>query len=456
MVVIEINYDPNIKQDTFHASDSDELVYGGAKGGGKSCALVMDALAYGLEHPKAKIYLFRETYDDLEANLISEMKEKWPEELYRYNESKHIATLYNGTRVYFRYIRNKQDAEGYQGRSMDYVGVDELTKFDESWIQTLLSCLRSPKGFPTRFRGTCNPGGRGHAWVKTKYIEGTKYGKKRIKDDITDNVIQFIPAQVYDNVVLMKNDPAYVKRLENLPENEKKAFLYGDWDIFAGQYFSDWRRNKHVCKPFKVPDHWRKWRSIDFGYNDHTAVLWYAADEDGRVYVYRELYIRETLATDVAKKVYELSRDGDEYEDIRYTVAGHDMWQKRGNDFVAGENIAESFHNAGVFVEKADISRVVGWSRVREYLADASDGKPHLQVFESCGNLIRTLPLMIYDERRTEDVADHGEDHLPDSLRYGLMSRPIKSKPLAAEESVIQKHKNRIIKKQQDQRRRVR
>lgn len=158
---IKINYTPNKKQAKFHACGADEVVYGGAKGGGKSCALVMECLAYCLENTGAVAYLFRESYDDLEANIIREWKEKVPSELYSYSETKHIATLKNGSQVFFRYIANEADAEGYQGRSIDFIGVDELTKHTERAIQILLSCLRSPKGFTPKFKGTCNPGGVG-------------------------------------------------------------------------------------------------------------------------------------------------------------------------------------------------------------------------------------------------------------------------------------------------------
>lgn len=442
MAVIEIAYEPNEKQKLFHASDADQLVYGGAKGGGKSCAIVMEALAYGIEYPEAKIYLFRETYDDLESNLISEMKSKWPTELYSYNESKHIATLFNGTKVMFRYIRNKKDADRYQGRSMDFVGVDELTKFDKDWIQILLSCLRSPKGYPPRFRGTCNPGGRGHAWVKEDFVLGTNYGEVLLTDYITGGKIQFIPASVYDNVILMENDPNYVKRLEHLPENEKRAFLYGDWDIFAGQYFPEWRQDKHVVEPFAIPDHWRKWRAMDWGFNDNCSVGWYAADEDGRVYKYRQLYVREMLASDIAKKVVELTGK----ENIRYTVAGHDCWQVRGNDHSQGESIAETFAKNGVPLEKADIARVVGWQRVREYLKDGADEKPMFLVFSTCADTVRTFPMQIYDDRNIEDLDDSIEDHAVDETRYSLMSRPLKSKAAPEEESDVGRLKKQAIK----------
>lgn len=417
---ITIDYVPNKKQEIFHSSSADEVVYGGAKGGGKSAALVMEALAYGLENAEAEIYLFRETYDDLEANLIKEWKSKVPRELYTYHESKHVATLINKTTVKFRYIRNHEDAEKYQGRSMDFIGVDELTKHEEKSIQELLSCLRSPKGFKPVFKGTCNPGGIGHGWVKERYITATDYGHKITKDEITNNKIQFIPASVYDNTVLMENDPAYVKRLENLPEDKKRAFLYGDWDVFQGQYFNEWRNETHVVMPFSIPNHWMKFCSIDWGYNDPCAVYWHAVGPDRHVYTYRELYIRQTKASDVAREMVRLSIG----EDIQYTVASPDMWQKRGNDYEKGESIAETFLDEGVYVERADNSRVLGWNRMREYMSNAADGKPYWQIFKTCTNLIRTLPALIYDDRRVEDVADGIEDHAPESCRYALMSRP--------------------------------
>jgi phage terminase large subunit len=458
MTVITVPYSPNKKQSIFHSSAEQEVVYGGAKGGGKSCALMMEALAYGLEYAGARLYLFRETFDDLEANLINEMKEKWPKELYSYNESKHIATLLNGTRVFFRYIRNKQDADRYQGRSMDFVGVDELTKYDYDWIRILLSCLRSPKGFPPLFRGTCNPGGRGHGWVKERYIEATGYGEKVIDDPDTENKMKFIPAQVYDNDVLMANDPAYVKRLENLPEDEKKAFLYGDWDIFAGQYFTSFRRDKHVVEPFNIPTYWRRYRSIDWGFNDHCAIYWHAADTDGREYTYRELYINETLATEVAKQIIEKSvmidEDGNEVpEKIEYTVASPDMWQKRGHQVVGkngemiGKSIADYFLDEGVPLIKADNSRVVGWTVMKEKMADLPDGKPRWQIFSTCSNLTRTIPLMIRDDKNVEDIADGLEDHPCESVRYYHMSRPRPSKTPEKPHNVIQQHKQTLIKK---------
>jgi len=452
---VDVEYTANKKQALFHSSNCEEVLYGGAKGGGKSCALMMEALAYGLKNNGATIYLFRETYDDLEANLIAEMKAKWPEDLYSYNEGKHIATLKNGTKVYFRYIANWQDANKYQGRSIDFIGVDELTKHEERSIQVLLSCLRSPKGFKTKFKATCNPNGVGFGWVKTNYIERTNYGEKIVIDELTGNRVEFIPATVYDNEILMKNDPNYVKRLENLPEDEKRAFLYGDWDSLQGQYFSNWDRKKHVVAPFEVPSHWKRYRSIDWGFKDHCAVYWHAVDQDGRSYTYRELYVNETMASDVAKMINRMSvmidDNGNEVpEDIQYTVASPDMWQTRGlqavkDGKIIGKNIAEVFLEEGIPLIRADNSRVIGWQRVAEEMQDQADGLPNWQIFSTCVNLVRTLPYLVRDEKKREDIADRQEDHCAESIRYFHMSRPMKSKPTAEQQSVIYLHKQKLI-----------
>ncbi|KIL38316.1 hypothetical protein SD70_27255 [Gordoniibacillus kamchatkensis] len=434
MPTIEVNYTPNARQCEFHACAADEAVYGGAKGGGKSCGLAMEALAYGCEYPGAKIYLFRETFDDLEANLINEAKEKWPSELYTYNEGKHIATLYNGSRVFFRYIRNMQDAKRYQGRSMDFVGVDELTNFTYEQIQVLLSCLRSPKGYPPRFRGTCNPGGIGHAWVKKRYIEATNYGETTTTDDVTGNTLAFIPAQVYDNDILMKNDPAYVKRLENLPEDLRRAYLLGDWDVFVGQYFSEWNRELHIIEPFPIPEHWVKIRAMDEGYNDPFVCLWLAFDENETCYVYREFVQTQLLSHEQAKAVLDRTS-----ETIRQNIGDTSFWNKSKT---TGEAPAEIFARCGLPMIQATKERVNGWRRVRDYLhvfedTDRVTGEKfkntHLKIFKTCTHLIEAIPSMVTDEKELEDIAPHPLDHTVDALRYGLMSRPPRTRKLPDE-----------------------
>lgn len=447
-----VPYNPNPKQQIFHACPADEAVYGGAKGGGKSCALVMESLAYGLEYPGAEIYLFRETYDDLEANIIKEWKDKVPKELYTYHESKHIATLYTGTRVFFRYIKNKKDADSYQGRSIDFIGVDELTRFQEEWIQILLSCLRSPKGYPAIFRGTCNPGSIGHVWVKKRYIIPTVKGQQSATDPITGNKIAFIPANVYDNEVIMQNDPAYVRRLENLPPARRKAFLLGDWDAYDGQAFEEFNHDIHVCKPFPIPSHWRKWRSCDNGYTDSFAWYWFAVDEDGTVYIYRE-YTRESgdpkvTYSDQAREVVERSsyvtiENGEERKvqgKLGFTVVGHDAFNSHPLS-ETGKTIVDYYHEGGVTgCIRAITDRKLRKATWHEYLkpyTDENTGKQtsKVKIFSTCKKLIETLPQQIEDDKDPEKVAETDYDHWYDGAGYGLIawhmkqSKPAKDEP---------------------------
>lgn len=427
--VIELNYTPNKKQQLFHASTADEVFYGGAKGGGKSCSLVIEAFLYGTEHAGASIYLFRETYDDLEANLIKEWKDKIPREAqaHEFNNGGHYATLTNGSVIKFRYIRNLIDAESYIGRSMDFIGVDELTRHERKAIQVLLSCLRSPKGFPPVFKGTGNPGGIGHTFVKQDFIEATEYGRKIYLDPITGNKRQFIPATVYDNDVLMKNDPAYVRRLENLPENERKAFLHGDWDIFEGQFFAEFRHSIHVTEPFEIPRSWDRYFVLDYGL-DMLAGYWIAIDTEKQAYVYRELYQNNLIISDAAQKIVKLGAD----DRVRLSYGPPDLWNRRQD---TGKSAAETFADNGLVLVEASNRRIPGWLGLKEWLKvitvkDEQLGDTYqtsrLKIFRNCKNLIRVLPQLQFDDKDPGDAAKepHELTHACDAMRYFFGDRP--------------------------------
>jgi len=433
---VVVNYEPNEKQRLFHASEATEVVYGGAKGGGKSCALVMEALAYALEFPGSTIYMFRETYDDLESNLIKEWKLRVPSEIYKYNGTKYIASLYNGSKVFFRYVRDQKDAEQYDGRSIDAIFIDELTKHEEKAVQQILSCLRSPMGFPPIFRGSCNPGSIGHNWVKKRYIEPTNYGKKTYKDKLTDNTIAFVPATVYDNEAIMMNDPAYVRRLENLPPKKKQAFLHGDWDVYEGQAFEEFSEDIHVIEPFDIPLHWHRWLGVDNGYSDPFAWYWFAVDEEGFVYIYRE-FTREPKEpkltyTDQAKRVLELSQQvvvtqsgaRKVQEPIGVVFAGHDAFAT--HPLAPGKTIAYYYQQAGLHPILSSIPdrhlRKAVW---HEYLRPFEyDGKmvAKVRIFNTCEKLIETLPQQPEDEKDAEKVELTNFDHWYDGSGYGLVS----------------------------------
>lgn len=474
---IVIAYDAYPKQRLFHLSDAEITIYGGAKGGGKSCALVMDAVSYAIKFDGAKIYLFRRTFDELEANLVDELFKRCPEKtkdnpngLFTYDKSRHIAYI-GKSRIFFRYIRNLQDARKYAGREMDYCGVDELTQHVEEAIQILMSCMRSPRGFPTRFKATCNPGDIGHAWVKKNYIDATTYGTKDTFDKATGSKIKFIPAKVYDNLMIMEKDPRYLRRLRNLPPTLRRAFLDGDWNIFENQAFEEFRPDVHIVKHFAIPKHWRRWRSCDNGYADPFAFYWFAVSPEGIVHVYRE-YTRLTgdpkiAYSEQAKKVIELSkyRDIDEkgaivlkQEKCDFTIVGHDAWNVRPETKTAtdprGKSIIDHYREGGLKdCQRAIIDRKLRRATIHEYLRvfydkNCNKDRAKVVIHDCCRMLIETLPAQVNDEKDIEKYAETDYDHWVDSFGYGLLAyHAPRSKDPKKEETTIAKHKHSLAKR---------
>lgn len=377
---------------------------------------------YALKYRKSKQLILRRTFPDLEKSLIRVSRDLYRPDLCEYNGSKHTYTFINGSIIDFGYINNEADVYQYQSAEYDVIRFDELTHFTEFQYTYLISRCRGANDYPKQIKSSTNPGNIGHGWVRARFIDAAP---PNTTIETSTGTRRFIPAKVQDNRFLMESDPEYIQRLQNLPEEEQKALLYGSWDVFKGQYFSEFARERHVIRPFEIPSDWKRARSIDWGFNDPCAIFWYAIDPEGRVFVYRELTLRETLARDVAGKIVELTGK----ERISYTVASPDMWQRRGHSSMDGESIAETFARHGCPLNRADNNRVIGWNRVRGFLADAPDGKPNIQIFENCLELIRTIPLMIYDEHNVEDVADGLPDHWCESLRYFCMSRPEPNHP---------------------------
>jgi phage terminase large subunit len=336
-----------------------------------------------------------------------------------YKDKESIFSFPNGSLIKLGYCDHETDVLQYQGSEWDVIGFEEATQFTKYQMDFLKTCARNTRtDFSPRIYYTCNPGGVGHAEIKRLFID-----KEYVKGENPDDYL-FISAKVYDNKVLMENDPEYVLTLEALPEELREAFLEGNWDIFSGQYFKDFKREKHVIEPFKIPVGWKKYVSIDWGFNDWCDTLWHAVDYDGHLYTYRQLHVRGKYVSEVATMINELTGN----ERIQMYVGSPDMWQKRGtgNKDLQGANIAEEFMKYGIYWQKADNDRVNGWTRCREYLQEDKNNIPYWRVFNTCTDLIKCIPQLMHDDKNVEDVATEPHDitNAPDSWRYFIMSRP--------------------------------
>lgn len=410
---------PNPRQIEFFKSTARHTAYGGARGGGKSWAMRRKFVLLALRYDGLQLLLLRRTLAQARENHERQLAAELSGHV-DYKVSTHEFVFPNGSRIVIGYCDAEADVYQYQGQEYDVIGFEEATQFTPFQMQYLLTSNRSTRqDFSPRAYYTCNPGGVGHDYIKRLFID------RNFAEEEDPNDYLFIPASVYDNTVLMDTNPEYIKSLKSLPPHLRKAHLDGDWNVIEGQYFEEFSIKTHVIEPFDIPPDWKKFRAMDWGYNDPTAVLWFAVSPDKHLYVYRELYQNKMLAREAARRIKELTG----FERISYTVASPDMWQKRGvKDAFGGESVAETFTISGVPLIKADNARIAGWQRLRENLADAGDGVPTLQIFNTCTNLIRTLPALYYDEHDHEDVSDRCEDHAPEALRYGVMSRPSPAK----------------------------
>lgn len=405
------------KQELFINSQAFETLFGGAAGGGKSYGQVVDALLYALEYPKSKQIIFRRTFSDLERSIIRTSLEFYPKMIASYNSSKHVWRFKNGSIIDFGYIDNEKDVYQYQSAEYDVIRFDELTHFTEYMYVYMISRCRGANSYPKYMKSSTNPGGVGHSWVKDRFIdigEANTIHNIKQKDGTTSSRI-FIPSFVQDNLFLMTNDKDYVKRLQNLPEKEKKALLYGEWDIFDGQFFTEFKRNIHVCKPFEIPKTWRIFRTRDYGL-DMCACYWIALDWNMNAYVYKELYESNLIVSEAARKINEMTT-----EDIYCDYAPPDLWNRNRD---TGKSTSDIFAENGQYLTKADNNRVTGWLAVHEWLKIIEDEQGQktckLHIFSNCVNLIRTLPAVQHDEKNPNDVANepHELTHAPDALRY--------------------------------------
>ena len=414
------------KQKEFIDATENEVLFGGAAGGGKSRGQLADMLLYALKYPRSRQLCLRRTFPDLERSLILQHLSFYPAEKYRYNSTSHRGVFFNGSVIEFGYCDSEQDVYRYQGAEYDVIRFDELTHFTQQMYIYLLSRLRGANSYPKQVKSTTNPGGIGHSWVKKRFIDpappnhviNTANGTRR-----------FLPSLLQDNPFLEKLDPMYKQRLENLAEKDKRALLYGDWNLQDGQYFTEWDERIHVLPPFEIPAWWRRYVTLDYGL-DMFACYFIAVDGFGRAYVYKEIYTGQDNAENGGKSVLptEAARlilaEGEHPETC---IAPPDLWNRQKD---TGKSIADKFAEAGVYLQRASNRRVQGWLDLKEWLKPGTgeNGEPTagLRVFATCRNLIRTLPALGHCPKNPNDVATtpHELTHAADAIRYFTAGRP--------------------------------
>ena len=448
---MEIVWEPQPKQYEFMSRPEYEVFYGGAAGGGKSDALVIEALRQ-VDNPKYKALILRKTFPQLE-DLILKTQNYYPKAFpkAKYNDQKHVWTFPSGAKIYFASMPHKTSYYDFQGKSYSFVGFDELTQFTEEEYLYLVGRNRADgPNLLTYIRATGNPGGKGHGWVKARFITqmppNTTYTYKMTverpdgkKVEVT-RTRRFVPSLVFDNQALLQNDPNYIANLAAMDEKRKKAYLYGDWDSFEGQVFTEWRDNpegyrthkfSHVIEPFEIPKEWARYRTYDWGFSKPFAMLWCAVSPDGVIYLYRELYgctgtPNEGVRWEVSKQAEKVAEIENTYEAGQFIsgVADPSVWdESRGK---TGSTI-EIFRKYGIFFEKGKNARLSGLIQVHNRLKFDENGNSMFYVFSTCRNVIRTIPDLVYSKQNDEDIDTDGEDHIYDALRYLFMERPIAS-----------------------------
>lgn len=442
---------PNDKQMIAFREQHRYVGYGGARGGGKSWFVRWKAILLCLNYPGIKILITRKTYKELDNNHIQPMK-KLLKGVAKYNGTDKRFVFPNGSTINFGYCATAADLGQYQGAEYDVWFADEAGQFLEDWLTNIDACVRGVNPFPKRTYYTLNPGGPSHGYFKRLFID------RRYTEDEHPEDYAFIQALVTDNKALMQQQPEYIRALEKLPPKLREAWLHGRWDIFEGQFFEDFRvepdldlcraagiepeearkqrRFVHVIPAFQPPRGWNIYRSYDFGYGKPFSCAWWAVDYDGVAYRILELYGCTNVPNEGLKwspdqqfkRIAEVERTHPYLagKDIR-GVADPAIW-----DASRGESIADTAMKYRVFFTPGDNERIAGWMQIHYRLQFDEEGYPRMYIFDNCKGFIRTIPTLVYDDHKPEDLDTNGEDHIADETRYFCMSRPVK--PLLKQE----------------------
>lgn len=440
---------PNEKQKQALKAVERYVGYGGARGGGKSWFVRWKAIILALYFAGIKILITRRTYKELFNNHILPLLITL-HGVAKYNKSDKIFYFPNGSIIAFGYCDNDGDLGQYQGAEYDVWFADEAGQFQENWLTTIDACVRGANNFPKRTYYTLNPGGPSHGYFKRLFID------RKFTDEEYPEDYAFIQARVTDNKALMKMQPKYKRALEKLPPKIRAAWLEGRWDVYEGQFFEEFRttpdrakcletgisvedameqhRWTHVIKPFDMNAGdrrgWKILRSYDFGYAKPFSCAWWALDYDGTLYRIMELY----GCTGEPNEGVKWTPD-QQFREIRNVEQTHPWLKNRNIEGVAdpaiwdssrGESIADTAMKYGVYFTPGDHERIPGWMQCHYRLQFDENGYSRCYIFDNCKGFIRTIPLMMYDQNRPEDLDTKMEDHIADEWRYLCMSRPVK------------------------------
>lgn len=420
------------KQIEFLKSKKKYNCYGGARGGGKSFIMRWKVIFLALNNPGIQILLLRRKLTDLKENHLVPLQKMLG--CNKKDKRQHIAEFRsqdkefifpNGSRIKLGYCDNENDVLQYQGQAYEVICMEEATMFTEFQFRTLVESNRPSglmvKPIPCRMYFTCNPGGVGHAWVKRLFVS-KEYREKEKPEDY-----HFIQAFVYDNKWLMENDPSYVESLESEPnEIRKKQMLYGDWDVYEGQFFGEFDKAVHVCRPKKLPEHWYLYRALDYGL-DMLACLHILVSPKGDVYCIHEIHESNLIVSEAAERIKTVTKAlGFKESDVRLTLAPGDLWNRQTQ---TGRSAADIFYDNGIVLTEVSRDRINGWLCVKELMKiyDAEDelnGDPikvsKLHIFDVCRHLIDYIPLAQFDENKYNDMCTEPHDitHILDALRY--------------------------------------
>lgn len=422
-------WEPQPKQAFALSCDADEMLYGGAAGGGKSDFLLMDFYAgVNLYRENWKGIIFRQSVPQL-GELIIRAKQLYPALGATWMKTEKTFYFPNGATLKMRYLESDDDVEEYQGHQYTWIGFDELGNYPTDYCYTyMFSRLRSAAGVKCYVRASANPGGSGHNWLKRRFIDGYLPDKiywHKIEGMQKPKSRIFIPAKLEDNQILMQNDPGYEDNMAYLPPHLFKALRHGSWDVIAGQVFDKWDANVHVIKPCPLPPgQWKKFYSFDWGYSRPFSLGKWAVNSFGRMIRYGEWYGCQKdkdnagikmAASDVAAKAWEMALA----EGVTEIVIDPAMWAKNNE----GPSIAEEFEKVGFTVISANNDRINGLAMMHQrMITKAEDGQPMILIFDICVDFIRTVPLLLPDKNKPEDVDSKMEDHIYDEARYAVMS----------------------------------